>query len=221
MPPASGSLRRRRCRSAAKPIKRRSAGCSTRPSILTSPRSSTGRSSTTRRAPASSACRSGISRCRPEGKARLRMLSYARSCLDPEMSKTVALNGWEEGRHKEVLSNLVETYGIKLEPEPDYVEPRDPEWAYLVTGYSECVDSFFAFGLFELAQALRHLPAGAGGYLRAGDPGRGAAYPAVPELGRLAPPDHAVVQAHLVRDAGARRLGLPRLRARRHRARHG
>jgi hypothetical protein len=87
-----------------------------------------------------------------EGKARLRMLSYARSCLDPEMNRTIALNGWEEGRHKEVLSNLVETYGIKLEPEPEYIEPRDPEWAYMVTGYSECVDSFFAFGLFELAK---------------------------------------------------------------------
>jgi hypothetical protein len=87
-----------------------------------------------------------------EGKARLRMLSYARSCIDPDMNKTIALNGWEEGRHKEVLSNLVEAYGIKLEPEPEYIEPRDPEWAYLVTGYSECVDSFFAFGLFELAK---------------------------------------------------------------------
>jgi hypothetical protein len=87
-----------------------------------------------------------------EGKARLRMLSYARSCLDPDMNKTIALNGWEEGRHKEVLSNLVEAYGIKLEPEPPYIEPRDPEWAYMVTGYSECVDSFFAFGLFELAK---------------------------------------------------------------------
>jgi hypothetical protein len=93
-----------------------------------------------------------------EGKARLRMLSYARSCLDQDMNKTIALNGWEEGRHKEVLSNLVEAYGIKLEPEPPYIEPRDPEWAYLVTGYSECVDSFFAFGLFELAKRSGFFP---------------------------------------------------------------
>jgi len=94
-----------------------------------------------------------------EGKARLRMLSYARSCLDQDMNKTIALNGWEEGRHKEVLSNLVEAYGIKLEPEPPYIEPRDPEWAYLVTGYSECVDSFFAFGLFEMARRSGFFPA--------------------------------------------------------------
>jgi hypothetical protein len=93
-----------------------------------------------------------------EGKARLRMLSYARSCLDADMNRTIALNGWEEGRHKEVLSNLVEAYGIKLEPEPEYIEPKDPEWAYMVTGYSECIDSFFAFGLFELAKRSGYFP---------------------------------------------------------------
>ena len=46
----------------------------------------------------------------------------------------------------------------RLAPEPAYAEPRDPEWAYLVTGFSECIDSFFAFGLFELAQAVGLFP---------------------------------------------------------------
>ncbi|MGC9271973.1 ferritin-like domain-containing protein [Acidiphilium sp.] len=96
-----------------------------------------------------------------EGKARLRMAAYARqiAALDPDMGKTIALNGWEENRHKEVLSKLVEVYDIPLEPEPPYVEPRDPEWAYMVTGYSECIDSFFAFGLFELAKRSGFFPA--------------------------------------------------------------
>jgi hypothetical protein len=93
-----------------------------------------------------------------EGKARLRMLSYAAALHDPDLSAAVGLNGWEEGRHKEVLSNLVQTYGIALAPEPAYVEPRDPEWAYLVTGFSECIDSFFAFGLFELARRSGYFP---------------------------------------------------------------
>lgn len=96
-----------------------------------------------------------------EGKARLRMAAYARmiATIDPDMSKTIELNGWEENRHKEVLSKLVEAYGIPLEPEPEYIEPRDPEWAYMVTGYSECIDSFFAFGLFELAKRSGLFPA--------------------------------------------------------------
>ena len=49
-------------------------------------------------------------------------------------------------------------YGIALAPEPDYLTPRDTEWAYLVTGFSECIDSFFAFGLFELAKRSGFFP---------------------------------------------------------------
>ncbi|GBR36859.1 hypothetical protein AA101099_0496 [Neoasaia chiangmaiensis NBRC 101099] len=86
-----------------------------------------------------------------EGKARLRMAAYAATMTDPEMRDAIARNAWEENRHKEVLTKLVEAYQIGMAPEPPYVVPRDAEWAYLVTGFSECVDSFFAFGLFELA----------------------------------------------------------------------
>jgi hypothetical protein len=57
-----------------------------------------------------------------------------------------------------VLSNLVAAYGIVLAPEPVYHEPRDAEWAYLVTGFSECIDSFFAFGLFEVAKRSGFFP---------------------------------------------------------------
>jgi hypothetical protein len=87
-----------------------------------------------------------------EGKARLRMAAYANTVSDADMRNALALNAWEESRHKEVLSRMVAAYGIKLATEAPYVYPRDPEWAYLVTGYSECVDSFFAFGLFEVAR---------------------------------------------------------------------
>ncbi len=87
-----------------------------------------------------------------EGKARLRMLAYARTLTDAAWRDTVELNGWEEGRHRVVLSNLVQAYGIALAPEPEYQAPRDAEWAYMVTGFSECIDSFFAFGLFAMAE---------------------------------------------------------------------
>ena len=93
-----------------------------------------------------------------EGKARLRMLAYRRSLDDQAWREAIERNAWEEGRHKEVLSNLVTAYGIPLDPEPAYRQPRDPEWAYLVTGFSECVDSFFAFGLFEVAKNSGFFP---------------------------------------------------------------
>jgi hypothetical protein len=87
-----------------------------------------------------------------EGGARLRMAAYAATVNEPDIREALALNAWEESRHKEVLSRMVTTYGISLATEAPYVYPKDTEWAYLVTGYSECIDSFFAFGLFEVAR---------------------------------------------------------------------
>src|SRR5437868_10200018 len=87
-----------------------------------------------------------------EGKASTRVLSYADAVADPLLREAVVLNGFEEGRHKQVLANLVEAYGIRLAPEPQYLPPRHPEWAFMVTGFSECIDSFFAFGLFAVAR---------------------------------------------------------------------
>lgn len=87
-----------------------------------------------------------------EGRARLYIACYAATLADPAMREALALNAWEENRHKDVLRRMVEAYGIALVEEPPYAAPNDPEWSYLVTGYSECVDSFFAFGLFETAR---------------------------------------------------------------------
>ncbi len=93
-----------------------------------------------------------------EDRARLHFATYAQSVADPDMRATIMLNAWEENRHREVLSNLVASYGISLREEPELRHSRDPEWAYLVTGYSESIDSFFAFGLFDLARRSGFFP---------------------------------------------------------------
>jgi hypothetical protein len=93
-----------------------------------------------------------------EGKARLNVASYAAVTADPLLRKAIELNAFEEGRHKHVLSNLVAAYGIQLAPEPEYAVQGSPEWAFMVTGYSECIDSFFAFGLFESAKRSGFFP---------------------------------------------------------------
>jgi hypothetical protein len=93
-----------------------------------------------------------------EGKARLNVASYAQVTRDPQLRKAIELNAFEEGRHKHVLSNLVAAYGIELTPEPEYIVRGNPEWAFMVTGYSECIDSFFAFGLFESAKRSGFFP---------------------------------------------------------------
>jgi hypothetical protein len=93
-----------------------------------------------------------------ENRAGLNVCTYADTIADPLLNKAVNLNGFEERRHRHVLANLVEAYGIKLAPEPIYPVPKDPEWAFMVTGYSECIDSFFAFGLFKAAKDTGYFP---------------------------------------------------------------
>jgi hypothetical protein len=93
-----------------------------------------------------------------EGRARLNVASYAPAVRDPLLRQAIELNAFEEGRHKHVLSNMVQAYGIRLAPEPEYVLPGDPEWAFMLTGYSECIDSFFAFGLFATAKRSGFFP---------------------------------------------------------------
>src|SRR5262249_46574799 len=93
-----------------------------------------------------------------EGFASARVQRLADTLKDPLLKEAVALNAFEEARHKNVLEHMIRSYGIKLKEEPAYVADRDPEWAFLRTGYGECFDSFFAFGLFELARRSEFFP---------------------------------------------------------------
>src|SRR5246127_4775946 len=93
-----------------------------------------------------------------EGNASLRVLSYANSVADPLLREAIEIDGFEETRHKQVLSNLVAAYGICLAPEPEYLRPKHPEWSFLLAGFCECVDTFFAFGLFALAKQSGFFP---------------------------------------------------------------
>lgn len=94
-----------------------------------------------------------------EGYASIRVQRLADNISDTLLKEAVALNAFEEARHKHVLENMIKAYGIKLKPEPTYVADKDPEWAFLRTGYGECFDSFFAFGLFEMAKRSGFFPA--------------------------------------------------------------
>ncbi|HYW77260.1 MAG TPA: ferritin-like domain-containing protein [Gammaproteobacteria bacterium] len=94
-----------------------------------------------------------------EGRASVRVRAFAETVDEALLREALDMDAAEEARHKEVLSTMVAAYGIELAPEPRYAPPKDPEWAWLVTGYSECIDSFFAFGLFELAERSGFFPA--------------------------------------------------------------
>ncbi len=93
-----------------------------------------------------------------EIKASMRIEAFARQVRQPALRDALNHMAREEARHRDVLSRLVAAYGIPMQPEPDYKLPRDAEWGFMVTGYSECIDSFFAYGLFEMARRSGFFP---------------------------------------------------------------
>jgi hypothetical protein len=95
-----------------------------------------------------------------EGKAGLNVRTFAEQFAKDEglLKEALTMDAFEEGRHKMVLANMVRSYDIALQPEPEYKKPKDAEWAFMVTGWSECIDSFFGFGLFELAKRTGFFP---------------------------------------------------------------
>ena len=94
-----------------------------------------------------------------EGKAGMNVRSFAEKIREGGLLKeALDMDAFEEGRHKMVLANMVKSYDIALAPEPEYKKPKDPEWAFMVTGWSECIDSFFGFGLFRIAKDSGFFP---------------------------------------------------------------
>lgn len=87
------------------------------------------------------------------------MQAIADTTADPLIREAIALNAFEERRHKVVLENMIRFYGIQIAPNEAFVPPADPAWTYLCTGYGECFDSFFAFGLYKLAKDSGFFPA--------------------------------------------------------------
>lgn len=70
---------------------------------------------------------------------------------DAEVRAAIALQGMEERRHAQLLTGLTTCYGIPVSSPARYCS-HDIEHDFLFCGFGECFDSFFAFGLFALAQ---------------------------------------------------------------------
>ena len=88
----------------------------------------------------------------------LRVQALGETEPDPVMREAIALQGYEELRHYQLLSLLTRHYGIPVEMRQDPEKPKDPNWSFWCVGYAECFDSFFAFGLFKLAASSGFFP---------------------------------------------------------------
>src|SRR5690606_4323399 len=72
-----------------------------------------------------------------EAWASLRVKTFAATIGDPLLREAVELDAFEEARHERVLRGLARAYGIALREAPALEPPRDPEAAFLRTGYAE------------------------------------------------------------------------------------
>jgi hypothetical protein len=95
---------------------------------------------------------------RTEAETAVKVQALGRAETDPVLSEAISLQGYEEGRHAAIIQLMVRRYGIPVEPFPTPQPPRDPVWTFLSVGYGECIDSFFAFGLFEIGRRSRYFP---------------------------------------------------------------
>lgn len=76
---------------------------------------------------------------------------------DPLLRRAIALQGFEEQRHARLLKALTDRFGIAVSEPP--VEPSHSlEHDFLFAGFGECFDSFFAFGLFRVAEQSGYFP---------------------------------------------------------------
>jgi hypothetical protein len=97
---------------------------------------------------------------RTEAATAVKVQALGRTERDPLLAEAISLQGYEEGRHADVIQRLTHHYGIEVKPWPEPEVPKDPMWTFLRTGYGECLDSFFAFGLFALGSRSGLFPAG-------------------------------------------------------------
>ena len=77
---------------------------------------------------------------------------------DPVLRDAIALQGFEEGRHAKLIRALTSHYQLPADPPAEAPLPADIEWAFIRTGYGECFDSFFAFGLIQIAKDSGFFP---------------------------------------------------------------
>jgi hypothetical protein len=85
--------------------------------------------------------------------------AYAQTIADPMVRAAVALQGFEEARHAELLREMIRRYGIAADERP-LDEPLSPDLhrAFADFGYGECLDSFLGFGVFKIAWRSGFLP---------------------------------------------------------------
>jgi hypothetical protein len=93
-----------------------------------------------------------------EKSAGVMVSQFAETIEDSTLRSAIALQGKEEHRHGRLIEFLIKHYQIEVN-EPEILPPSRPiETEFTDFGYEECLDSFFAFGMFGIAHQANYLP---------------------------------------------------------------
>jgi len=87
-----------------------------------------------------------------ESRTSGKVMAAAQLEPDADLRKAIELQGFEEKRHARLLAALTSHYRIPIQTPPPHV-PRSLENEFLLAGFGECFDSFFAFGLIDIARS--------------------------------------------------------------------
>jgi hypothetical protein len=86
--------------------------------------------------------------------------AFTETVGDPLLKEAVALQGFEEARHADLLRVMIERYRVDVTEQPLDPLPADIVTAFKDFGFGECMDSYLGFGVFKIARASEFLPEG-------------------------------------------------------------
>jgi hypothetical protein len=95
---------------------------------------------------------------RTERNAGAMVNTFAEKISDPLLKEAITLQGMEEARHGQLIEFLINHYDLQVDQPPEPVLPNNIKTAFLDFGFGECLDSFLAFGMFEIARQANYLP---------------------------------------------------------------
>jgi hypothetical protein len=84
--------------------------------------------------------------------------AFAAELPEGILLEAVAMQGFEEARHAELIRVMIDRYGIQVTEQAPEPMPKDVETAFIDFGFGECLDSFLGFGAFKIARQSQFLP---------------------------------------------------------------
>ena len=84
--------------------------------------------------------------------------AFTETLEDPVLKEAVAMQGFEEARHADLIRTMIDRYGLDAVEQPLDPLPADVVTAFKDFGFGECMDSFLGFGVFKIARTSEFLP---------------------------------------------------------------